>query len=124
MNDTEMMNIDDYYAKQKERLKYLRELVILNPIDKMRVLHARSYSEKYRAFYNKINPNDVIETDYSVADDLEYTLRYKSFVKKLEKDFVGYLNLEKDGYGLEEYAENTLNNYIESRKEYKSGIRK
>ena len=123
MNESEI-NIDEYYQNQKERLYYLRELVVLNPIDKLRVLHARSLSEKYRNFYNMYNPNDIIETDYSVADDLEYTLRYKTFVKKLEKDFISYLNLEKDGYGLEEHAESVLNNYIESRKEIKSGIKR
>lgn len=101
-------NVKELYEEQTNRLESLREITRLNPIDFFRVQQARRQAEKFRELYIKENPSDIIGVDYSVADDLEYSLRFRQLERNVEKSWKSYLGLENDGYGLAQYAEDFL----------------
>ena len=95
-----------------ERLEALRDMTTLNPIASIKVLKARKDAEKMSDLYNKYEPNDHIGTDYSTANNLEYSLRMEALERKLENSWQAYLAIEKDGFGLIDFAEETLNQHI------------
>ena len=105
--------IFNYYEKQKERLKALRELVKLNPIDYLRVSNAIKQEDKVREINEKYNESDKIDMEFSVANDLEYTLRLNAFMKKYYEIFYAYQKSENDQYGLEDFALDFVDKYIQ-----------
>lgn len=115
--------IVNYYNKQNERLEALRELVKLNPIDYLRVSNACKQAEKLRELSVKYYPTESIDIDYSVANDLEYTLRLNTFIKKYQKLFYEYQKLENDGYGLEDFALDFIDRYIEDNSKNKRKVK-
>ncbi len=101
------MNVD--YKK----LDVLRQSTVLGPIDKAKVLLARRNAEKFREYYIKQNPSDIIEVDYSVADELELNLRFLVLERYLERSWKNYSNMENDGYSLIEYTEDYIKQQVE-----------
>ena len=94
--------------EQRKRLESLREMTTLNPFDYFRVKNARWQAERFRDIYISENQSDIIETDYSVADDLEYFLRFRQWERDVKSAWLKYLGLENDRYGLSEFAEDSL----------------
>lgn len=103
-----------------EELEALRELTKLNPIAYAKVLKARKEAEILRDLYMKSEPNDVIGVDYSTADELEYSLRMRALERASEKSWRKYIEVEHDGYGLNQYANDVLTNHIKSKRQSKS----
>lgn len=104
-----------------EQLDALREITKLGPIAYVKVLKARKDAEVLRDFYIKSEPNDIIEVDYSSANDLEYSLRKRALERKVERDWLDYLATENDGYGLSEYADDVLKEHMKSKKQQVRG---
>jgi len=111
-----IMDIKKNDEKVSKELRILREVVKLNPIDSLRVLRARKQAEYLRELYVKQNPTDIIEVDYSLADDLEYSLRFSALERSMENDFKKYIALENDGLGLCEYVQSYLDQKINENK--------
>lgn len=105
--------IINYYNVQNKRLNILRKLVKLNPIDYLRVSNAIGKAEELRRVSSKFYPNESIDTDYSIANDLEYTLRLNTFIRKYQTFFVNYQKLENECHSIENIAENFIDRYIE-----------
>lgn len=95
-----------------EELTTLRDMTKLNPIEYFKVYRARKQAEQLRDVYIKYEPNDVIGTDYSVANDLEYGFRMDALCRSVEEDWKKYISIENDGYGLFEYANDVLQQRI------------
>ena len=118
--------VSDYVEiefSQEEKLRALREFIKLNPVDFMRVRRARKQAEAFRELYIRENPGDIIGVDYSIADDLEYQLRLAGLERDMEKSWRAYLSMEHDGYGLRDFAEDFLKQYINEHKEADEVIR-
>ena len=109
--NNESIDMNKYYDEQKDKLETLREIEKLNPINFLRVAKARMEAEKLRELYIKENPSDIIETDFSVAEDLEYELLFNQLRRRVTKDWKDYIKLEQDGFGLDEYIEEVINSY-------------
>ena len=103
-------------------LESLREVTKLGPVAKLKVARERALAEKSRQSYIKQNPSDIIETDFTRANELESKLRFTSLENSMEKDWKGYEELEHDGLGLSEYAESYLTQYMEQK--YKDTMKK
>lgn len=101
-------NIKEFDEEQFNRLESLRKMTKLNLIDYFRVRRARKQAERLRDCYIKLNPSDIIEVDYSVANDLETSLRFGQLMRDVEKAWKRYSELEHDGCGLSEFAEGFL----------------
>lgn len=91
-------------------LEFLRENTKLGPIASLKVQKARKDAYEYRDLYMKYEPNDLIEVDFSTADELEYQLRFKAWEKSLERNWKQY----GDGLGLSEFAEIVLQQHLAS----------
>lgn len=104
------------YNINNEELDFLRKNTRLNPIAATKVLIARKQAEKYRDVYIRYNPTDIIEVDYSVADELEYELRKSVWMKLCEKAWKEYSKMENDDYGLIDFAETNMKRLIEEEK--------
>ena len=83
----------------------------------MKVTLARKEAEAFRDVYNKYEPGEGIEADYTTADNLEHALRKHALLKKVEKDWLKYNMVEKDNYSLLDYAEDILKRLINEKKE-------
>ena len=105
----------DEYTVNKEELEFLRNNTTLNPIDSAKVIIARRRADKIRDDYIKFNPTNIIEVDYSIADELEYQLRKNAWMKSCEKSWKEYIRIENDGYGLIEFAEDQLKRKIKEQ---------
>lgn len=116
-------NYEEIEYTQADKLNALRQFVKLNPLDFMRVRRARKQAEAFRELYIRENPSDIIGVDYSVADDLEYQLRLAGLERDMEKSWRAYLSMENDGYGLRDFAEDFLKQYINEHKETEEVIR-
>ncbi len=101
--------------RQRTELDALRDMVKLNPFDYFRVQRARRQAEKFRDLYIKENPSDIIGVDYTIADDLEHSLRFRALERRVEKSWRDYLKVERDGYGLNDYARDVLNEFMKSK---------
>ncbi len=99
----------------EEQLEILREETKLNPIDYLKVLKERKAAEQSRDVYIKYEPNDIIGTDYSKANALEYNLRMRALENMLEPSWRDYLRVENDGYGLSDYARSYLNQQLAAK---------
>lgn len=100
-----------------EELECLRELTKLGFIDKMKVFRARKEAEEFRELDIKYGPDDSVDVDYSLADNMEINLRKRALQNKLEAEWKDYIYAEHDGYSLSQYAESTLNQYMEKKQE-------
>ena len=98
-----------------EELEALRELTKLNPIAYAKVMKARKEAELYRDLYVKYHPNAPIEVDYSTADELEFSLRMNALERIAEKGWKKYIEVEKDGYGLNQYTNDLITQHINSK---------
>ena len=107
----ESTDINSFYDERRERLESLRQLEKLNPINYIRVAKAKMDAEKLKELYIKQNPGDIIETDFSVAEDLEYELLFSQLRKSVMKEWKEYIDLEKDGFGLDEYTEEVIKSF-------------
>ena len=104
----------NFYKLQNERLEALRKLVKLNPVDYIRVSNARKQAERVRELTIEYYPYDSIDADYSVANDLEYTLRLNTFIKKYQKSFYEYQKLENENYCIEDFAIDLIDKYLQN----------
>ena len=104
----------NFYKLQNERLEALRKLVKLNPVDYIRVSNARKQAERVRELTTEYYPYDSIDVDYSVANDLEYTLRLNTFIKKYQKSFYEYQKLENENYCIEDFAIDLIDKYLQN----------
>ena len=109
--------INDYYNIQNERLDALRHLVKLGPIDSLKVKNAINQANKLREVSVKCYPNESIDADYTVANDLEYTLRFNAFMRMCNGAFKKYQKIENDGYGLEDFAISFIDRFIEEKED-------
>ena len=75
-----------YYKK----LNYLRKTVTLKPSEYIKVAKARKSAMRLTELYNKHEKRDLIGVDYSVADQLEYELRMKTYERIMYKMWVSY----------------------------------
>lgn len=96
-------------------LETLRELTKLGPVAKLKVAREQALAEKSRQSYIKQNPSDIIETDFTQANELEYALRINALANKLEKDWKGYEETEHDDFGLIDYTEYQLSEYMKEK---------
>lgn len=112
-----------YYKKKKERLEALRVLVKLSPIDYLRVLNAKNQAEHIRNLTAKFYPNDSIDTDYTIANDLEYALRLNTFMRKSQKSFYDYQKIENECFGLEDYTIDYIDTFVEENKKEKRKVK-
>lgn len=97
-------------------LNYLRENTSLSPIEVLKVKREQITAENNRKFYMKYEPSDLIEADYTVADQLEYNLRLKAFKHSVEKLWLEY----GDGQDFDEFVitmiKENMNNYSPKNK--------
>ena len=117
------MNTNDekdikYEEKRKfiTNLKALREMTRLDPIAYVKVLRARREAENLRDVYARYEPSDKVAVDYSDANDLEYMLRKRSLERSVQSDWLDYLRVEHDGYGLSEFADDCIRTHIAQKK--------
>jgi len=89
-------------------LNYLRENTNLNPIDLLKIKKEVIIAKKNRDFYNKNEPNDLIEIDYTIAEQLEYQFRLTAFERSVEKLWLEH----GDGLDLSEFAMNIIQQHI------------
>ena len=68
-----------YKSYDYETLKLLRKKTILNPIAYIKVLKARQLADVYQRVINQVEHCDI-GVDYSKANELEYNLRFKSWM--------------------------------------------
>ena len=116
-------NIKEFDEEQFNRLESLRKMTKLNLFDYFRVRRARSQAESLRDCYIKLNPSDIIGVDYSVANDLEASLRFGQLMRDVAREWKRYSDLEHDGCGLAEFAEGFLKQQMnEERKTSSRGM--
>lgn len=92
---------DNFY----ERLESLRELTKLSPI---------AYAKLVKARNSKDSANNI-KLSADEIDILEYALRERALEKIVEKDWENYLEIEHDGYGLNDFANAVLNEHINNK---------
>ena len=106
-----------------ERLEALREITKLNPVAYAKVVKARHDADKFRDLYMKYEPNDQIGVDYTIANELEYELRFRALENGVEKQWKQYLGVEDDGYGLEDWAEDVLSEHMKNNEQNRGSSR-
>ena len=82
-----------------EELEFLRQNTKLGPISLLKIQNIKNQSEKYRKWYLK-NERELLESDYSMADELEYELRTKAWENSLSRIWKN----NPDGQDLSEFA--------------------
>lgn len=105
-----MHNYEGYSHSQV--MESIREISRLGPVAKLKVARERLYAERDRQSYIKQNPSDIIETDFTKADELEYALRINSLANSLRRSWKDYKSIEHDDYGLIDYTEDYLESYM------------
>ena len=82
-----------------EELEFLRQNTRLGPISMAKIQQIKSQIEKYRRWFLK-NEGELLESDYTPADLLEYELRLKAWERFWEKEW----KKNPDGLGLSEFS--------------------
>ena len=102
----------EQYLLQEERLEALRHLTRLTPMEKLKVKKAVKRAQKVSELFGEFNYGDNPEVDYSVANALEFMLRFNALKRMLEKDYMSYIYSEKEGYSLDKCANDVIMGYI------------
>jgi len=84
----------------ERKLDFLRKNTILGPFAILKIDKLRKESEEFRKWYLKME-GELIDIDYSMADNLEYDLRFRVWENGLARDWMKY----GDGLGLSEFAD-------------------
>ena len=100
-------NMRESHELDWDKLEYLRNETVLGPVAMYKVNRAKKLAENFRNIYQQYE-GEVVSTDYSVADELEYEMRFNAYCNKLSKDWLQY----GDGLGLQEFAENCMAQHI------------
>ena len=94
-----------------DELEFLRaNTIILNPFALASVLMARRQADEYRNWYLK-HEGELLESDYTNADELEYDLRFKIWQNKCA-------NLWKqnpDGLDLADFSKMVIHNNLNNK---------
>ena len=64
-----------------EELKFLRANTVLSPIAILRINKLKEKIETFRKWYFKVE-GELVDSDYTIADKLEYNLRFKIWQTK------------------------------------------
>jgi len=110
-------DIANHYNKQKERLEVLRKLVKLNPVEYLIISDEICKAKKYREKITKYYPHESIDSDYTNANNLEYTLRLNAFIRKYQAFFAEYQKLENYKSGVENLALNFIDRYVQDNED-------
>ncbi len=94
-----MDNIYDTPKLNYEELEFLRQNTRLGPISMANIQQVKSQIEKYRKWFLK-NEGELLESDYTPADLLEYELRLKAWEHFWEKEW----KKDPDGLSLSEFS--------------------
>ena len=91
----------DYEAKEfdNDELLFLRANTVLGPVAKLKIMKVEESIDKFRNWYLKLE-GELLETNYTVALELEYEIRLKAWQNRC-------LHLWKqygDGLSLEEFS--------------------
>ena len=99
-----------------EKLAFLRKNTTLDPISVIKINRLRNKMEKFRMWYYKLE-GDLLDIDYSITDEFEYTLRLKAWERKC----IPIWNEVKTDIGLFEFSEAVMeeNMYKEKTKKIK-----
>lgn len=99
-----------YDTKQidPKKLEYLRNNTFLGPIAIFKIARAKKQIDEFRKWYNE-RENEIIDADYSIADELEYELRFNSLQNSVAKMWSQY----GDGLGLAEFTDMVIEQNIQ-----------
>lgn len=102
----------EYDTKQlnKDELEFLRANTFLGPIAMLKIAKVKAEIEKSRKWYLKME-GELLESDYTIADELEYELRQRAWENKL----ASLWKKHQDGLGLTEFAEMVMEQQMEKR---------
>lgn len=98
-----------------DELAALRANTMLDPISIIRIEKIKEEYEKIRNWYYKVE-GELIESDYTEANKLEYALRFKIWESKCAPIWKKH----PDGLGLSEYAKMALEQCVEKEKKNKT----
>ncbi len=87
----------------RDKLEFLRKTTFLGPIAMFRIARAKKQADKFREWYRE-REGELLEADYSIADELEYEIRFNAYQNSMAKLWSQY----GDGLGLQEFAEMTM----------------
>ena len=92
----------EYESKEldREKLEYLRKNTFLGPIAMFKIARAKKQVDDFRKWYQQ-REGELLEADYTIADELEYELRFIAFQNGLGKQW----KQNEDGLSLYEFAE-------------------
>ena len=82
-----------------DELEFLRANTILNPFAYVSVLMAKRHADEYRNWYLE-NEGELLESDYAIADKIEYDLRFQNWKNKCASMWRQY----SDGLDLDEFS--------------------
>ena len=93
------------------KLDYLRNNTFIGPVAALKIANARKKAEKYAEWYQKME-HEQLGVDYTLADELEYQIRFDAYQRGWEKAWKQY----GDGIGLREFADDALEQAIREEK--------
>ncbi len=111
MNEFDNSEVFDTEKINYSELDFLRKNTKLGPNASLKIKKARIEAEKYRKWYYEIE-HELLETDYSLADELEYELRWRAWEKGCFKFWKKY----GDGLDLTEFAKSVLNDTMNEQR--------
>ena len=97
----------DTTSFSQEELTFLRGNTKLGPISLLKINKAKKNAELYRKYILETE-HELIEIDYSDADELEFELRLRSWENGLSRTWKQY----PDGLSLSEFAEMVMKQQI------------
>ena len=79
----------EYESKEldREKLEYLRKNTFLGPIAMFKIARAKKQVDDFRKWYQQ-REGELLEADYTIADELEYELRFNAFQNGLGKQIL------------------------------------
>ncbi len=107
----------EYKAKEfnQETLEFLKKNTILGPISLVKISKLKNEIDKAREWYQKLE-GETIDTNYSLADELEYELRFKAWMLQCSEIWKQL----PDNIGLLEFSELALEYNVSKNKSKKS----
>ncbi len=93
------------------KLAFLRKNTILGPIALLKIQSMKNDTEEFRKWYYQME-GEILSSDYTIADELEYKLRLKVWEGKVAPVW------QKHGqeFGLTEFAEMVMDQQMEKSK--------
>ena len=99
------MDTEDFTYNEEE-LELLRKYTHLGIISRLRIYKKK---KDYDNFYKLYKPYEESNCYPKVYELLEYDLRVKKWIGLCTRAWEKYIEIEQDGYGLDEFSKKSLN---------------